>query len=152
MSLENMNIKDYIKFREFEKWLYKREKERKAQKRSNKKMRLFFIALIALFLLFMGMGSYGYFRKWQGTQRTFAVVNGIRRQSTALPMDGAVGSFLIEYTFEVKGEEIKGSDEIDFKDFYYYFTSFPKAGENILILYAIKDPYVNEIIPKFEVP
>lgn len=145
MSAGKFNMEEYLKLRDLDADLRKREKLRKKKKESSRKIRIF-LKIFALLVIILILNSLYKAFILNDSVEVEAEIIAVNNQSFTLPLDGGVNTFIIKYEYETPIGEIIDVNEISASELHDYFKKMPVVGDLISIEYAKNDPEVSRII------
>ncbi len=145
MSAGKFNMEEYLKLRDLDADLRKREKLRKKKKESSRKIRIF-LKVFALLVAVLIINSLYKALILNDSVEVEAEIIAVNNQSFTLPLDGGVNTFIIKYEYEIPTGAIIDVNEISASELKDYFKKMPVVGDLISIEYAKNDPEVSRII------
>ena len=145
MSADKFNMEEYLKLRDLDADLRKREKLRKKKKESSRKIRIF-LKIFALLVIILILNSLYKAFILNDSVEVEAEIIAVNNQSFTLPLDGGVNTFIIKYEYKTPTGNVIDINEISASELYDYFEKTPVVGDLISIEYAKNDPEVSQII------
>ena len=146
MSLERMNMKDFIALEEYDKEHKRTTKEKEEQRIFKKRIRIFLRIFLLLIVLLTISSLIRHFVLSTNSGQSDGEIISISHQAFGIPMDGGVNTYIIEYRFDSPEREIIGVQEISSPDLKDYFEYPPEVGDQIKVNYSKTDPTINAIV------